>query len=96
MGLRRGRRAGEYAEKQGGESAQRECQTPTARGQTDRGVNHKHRRGNRTGAGADPKECDLTPADGFDDGGVNVSLGSEASLQDSGCPTQEQDQRARK
>lgn len=63
-GLRRGRQAGEYAgTEEGGESTQRRCQTPAARGQAgvDLGVNHKHRQGNRRRAGregvvgADPK-----------------------------------------
>lgn len=44
MGLQRGRQAGEYAKmKEGVESTQRKCQTPTARGQAgvDLGVNQQ-------------------------------------------------------
>lgn len=44
MGLQRGRQAGEYAKmKEGVESTQHKCQTPTARGQAgvDLGVNQQ-------------------------------------------------------
>lgn len=64
MGLQRGRRAGEYAQmKEGVESTQHKCQTPTARGQAggDLGVNHERRRGSSTGAAwRGPKKWDLT------------------------------------
>lgn len=59
MGLQRGRRAGEYAQmKEGVESRQHKCQTPTARGQAggDLGVNHERVEATAQGLlGEDPK-----------------------------------------
>lgn len=49
--------------KEGVESTQHKCQTPTARGQAggDLGVNHERRRGSSTGAAwRGPKKWDLT------------------------------------